>query len=109
MSYNADMTISELLSQRLADGFTTEDEAAAYVGVTQATVNRWKNGKVTPSPKHAPALAAFLQLDESTVIHAIHRQQTATPLQRIEVLERQVSELTQMVRDLQTEVRRRGR
>lgn len=109
MAYNADMTISELLTERLADGSTTQDEAALRLGVSQATVNRWKNGKSAPEAKHSPTLAAFLHLSEEEVVRAIHRQKLASPTQRIDALERQVAELTQMVRDLRDLVRERGR
>lgn len=107
MAYNAGMTISEVLTERLADGSTTQEEAAVHLGVSQATVNRWVKGKSSPSTPHVPALVAFTGLDEPTILDAIHRQKLKdSPTQRIDALERQVEDLIGLVDELRATIER---
>lgn len=40
----------------------SEDEVARLLGVSQATVNRWRTGRLIPSHESAPAVARFLRV-----------------------------------------------
>ena len=55
----------------------TQAEAAAKVGVTQAALSDWENGKYRPSPAAISKLAEVYNVTEADVLKAIEATNAA--------------------------------
>jgi transcriptional regulator with XRE-family HTH domain len=73
----------------------TDEEAAAYFGVTQSTFTRWKNGRVVPPLKRAAALAEFMAMDRAEVLALLADSDPTGPdlMPRVDALEAAVRNL----------------
>ena len=56
----------------------SDRKAAALVGVSQPTVNRWRQGYARPDDDSAGRIAAALQLDHAFVLALIHAERAET-------------------------------
>lgn len=108
VAYKDGVTISELLAEHLAESDKSANDLASEFGVSQATVSRWVNGKDVPGSARVPELATVLGLAAEQIVMALHAQRTSRPStgQRLDALERTVTELANVVESLR---RRRGR
>lgn len=61
------MTIADLLRDVLRDRGISERQAAAYMGVSPAAINRWVKGEGVPDPKYVWKIAelAHMPIDEA--------------------------------------------
>ena len=65
---NERMTIHELIDQRLRTLNITPKVLASHMGVTEASVSRWRRGVAEPNPQHWPDLFAFLKISPEEVL-----------------------------------------
>ena len=49
----------------------TQAEAATAIGVTQAALSDWENGKYKPSPAAVAKLAAVYNVSEAEIVKAV--------------------------------------
>jgi hypothetical protein len=106
LSYNPDMTISEVLAERLKQDGTTHEAAALALETTQPTVTRWVLGHNAPGPTKVPLLAAFTGLTEDQVAAAIHRQRVRlTLIDRVAALEEQLAQVLEVLEQIQASSR----
>ena len=105
------MPVDEMLRSRVADlGPGGQQVLAASLGVSAATASRWVKGQLVPEEKWAPALARWLQQDESAVLASItlarkRRQEAKVQAMRETVESDEVRQLRQTVEDLATKLR----
>ena len=66
-------TIGPMVARRQAELGLTDLEAGERLGVTQATVTRWRLGRAVPSDVHVKSLAAFLGVTQRDVRAALDR------------------------------------
>src|SRR5690348_4209312 len=57
-----------------ADRDRTEENAAVSVGVTQGQISHWTSGRLPVPAKRAPALAAYLGIDNPGEISVAYRE-----------------------------------
>jgi transcriptional regulator with XRE-family HTH domain len=68
-------TLAELL--RAAIGERTQEEAAAALGTSPASLSRWLAGTTPPQLRNVPKLAEFLGLERADVAGLIYAQREA--------------------------------
>lgn len=64
----------ELVTRRFVERPQSEEHAAATFGVSQATINRWRNARGLPEVYRYEAIAKWLGTDADTVARAVDRQ-----------------------------------
>lgn len=77
----------------------TQREAAAFLGVSERTIRRWKNEGVQPSRQHAPVLSQGAARARKSIRDSARKIPTITPVPRIPVPPR-VTRRTIHVRDI---------
>lgn len=64
-----------MVAARLAWKGQTGLQASRCLAVTEATVNRWKNGKQLPSVLQYETLAKWLEADVDEISRGVYRQE----------------------------------
>jgi transcriptional regulator with XRE-family HTH domain len=97
-------TLGTLLGDEAARRGITHAEAAARIGVSQATFSRWVAGTSRPTPPYWSAIARFLKVRRRDVIeHASLERRSRTRRReqdRLAVVEADVAELKRLVAEL---------
>lgn len=62
------MKINQIIRQRRRDLSLTQEQVAAYLGVSTPAVNKWEKGSTYPDITLLPALARLLRTDLNTLL-----------------------------------------
>ena len=62
------MKINQIIRQRRRELSLTQEQVAAYLGVSTPAVNKWEKGSTYPDITLLPALARLLRTDLNTLL-----------------------------------------
>lgn len=64
-------TIGDLIARRRTELGQSDEKAAREIDISQSVFSRWRAGRYIPQEDKIPALARWLDVDETTVERAI--------------------------------------
>lgn len=66
-----ELNLSNILVKKRKEKGITQDQLAAYIGVSKASVSKWETGQSYPDITFLPQLAAYfnMSVDELSLIH----------------------------------------
>lgn len=99
--YNGLVELGQQLRRRRRELKLTQKQVAERFGVEQPTVGRWENAQRRPDLAQLPAIADFLDLDLSAVVHLAFGPPDASDASDVEA---QISELREASEALANEV-----
>jgi transcriptional regulator with XRE-family HTH domain len=102
-------TIRSLIDARLINNRQSQAEAAAELGVSEATMSRWRAGEHVPDPKYLSSLADWLDMDRNELLAVWASEQNARPKPTRLDLEATVAALLDRVEALERRLRNRRR
>lgn len=75
VSYTTGMTFSQLLREWMdSPDAPSQTEVAQRLGVSQATISRWKSGAMTPGVDKSESLANLIGIPENDLARAVYEQ-----------------------------------
>jgi transcriptional regulator with XRE-family HTH domain len=105
---NGGRTIRSLIDDRLAETGQSQAAAAAALGISQATMSRWRSGEHSPEPRYLAALAAWLDMPADDLLAVWAGNQAAKPARiTTDELAERVRHLAAQVAALERRLRRR--